>query len=373
MKIGILSPYCSQNYGTVLQAFALAFKIKQFGKDCEYIKWRLFDPSLIGKLRFLIKHPLFIILNKWNKKINANDLDYSFLDEPEFQSIIQKNEQFVKENTPVSTEQYYFDSITDDLIYYDRYIVGSDQTWSPDALYQYSPYYLPYITKKNKYSYACSMGRFVTEKPFLSFLKKHLIRFKSISCRDRINSIMLTELLNKNVENVLDPTLLLSKDEWKPYMTRVQGIPEHYILCYILGEKKSIGAYANALGEKLGLPVYFIMTRPSICQYDNVLKQVGVREFLWLIDNCEHLVTDSFHGTIFAINFHKQVIAFDKHESNMYDNGRIKDILMTYGIDHRYIEDISPEIPNPINYSSVEEILQDKREQSLEFLKSIVE
>ena len=372
MKIGLLSPYCSQNHGTVLQAFALSYKIRKLGRDCEYLKWKLFKPSILGKIRFLINHPLFYFLYKRNRKINEKDLDYSFLNEPDFQTIIKKNEDFVKNNTPISEKQYYFDSITDEIADYDQYIVGSDQTWCPDALYQYSVYYLPFVKQKSKYSYACSMGRPVTEKMFMNFLRKRLRKFKSVSCRDLSNAKMLSDLLGKSVPNVLDPTLLLDRDDWKSFMSRVNDMPSHYIVCYILGEKKIIGEYANKMGEKFGLPVYYIMTRPSSCQYQNVLKDVGATEFLWLIDNCDYLVTDSFHGTIFAINFHKQVIAFDKHEGNMYDNGRIKDILESYGIGQCYKTDSLLEMPKEIDYSAVDEILQYRREQSVDYLKSII-
>lgn len=372
MKIGLLSPYCSQNHGTVLQAFALAYKIKQLGKDCEYLNWRLFNTSLLGKISFLLRHPMYLVLAKRNKKLNEKDLDYSFLKEPEFLSIIKKNERFVKINTPVSEKQYYFDTITDAIKDYDKYIVGSDQTWSPDAMYQYSPYYLPFVKKHVKFSYASSMGRAVTEAPFLSFLKKHLKSFKAVSCRDKNNTSVLSTLLNTTVSNVLDPTLLLSKEDWKPYMSKVEKMPPRYIICYILGEKLAIGKYAKKMGEKLGLPVYFIMTRPSSCQYPNVLKDVGASEFLWLIDNCEYLITDSFHGTIFAINFQKQLVAFDKHEGNMYDNGRICDTLEVYGIKQCYMSDFSDSIPAPIDYTAVDTILQNRRKQSLDFLKSII-
>lgn len=373
MKIGLLSPYCSQNHGTVLQAFALAYKIKLLGKDCEYLRWNLLNPSTWGKVKFLLKHPFFLIRSKQTRKKNSKDLDYSFLREPDFVSIIKKNERFVEENTPVSQKLYYSDDITDALIEYDHFIVGSDQTWCPDALYQYSPYYLPYVNKKIKSSYACSMGRPVDEVNFKKFLKNRLRSFDNVSCRDRSNAIMLSDLLNRSVPNVLDPTLLLNKNEWKPYMAKVENMPERYIVCYILGEKKVIGEYANRMGKELGIPVYYIMTRPSSCQYSNVLKDVGAAEFLWLIDNCEYLVTDSFHGTIFAINFHKQVIAFDKHEGNMYDNGRIKDVLSSYGMEQCYMTDsLNKEFPKAINYCAVDEILQNRRKLSLDYLESII-
>lgn len=373
MKIGILSPYCSQNYGTVLQAFAFAKVLQNKGVECAYLPWGLFKLSNWGRFSFLLRHPLFLYYQKRNKEHNRNDLSYDFLKEPDFQEIINKNEKFVEENIPVDSQKYYLDNLSTALKYYKKLVVGSDQTWCPDSLYQYSPYYLPGIKNQGKkFSYACSMGTLHVKDQFQIFLKKKLKSFDLISCREESNAEMLSTLLGRDVPSVLDPTLLLNGNDWHHYTTCVK-MPEKYILCYVLGEKDSIGQYAKEMGTRKGLPVYFIMTRPSTCKNENVIKSVGVREFLWLIENCQYLVTDSFHGTIFALNFHRNVMSFDKHEGDSYDNGRIADVLAKFGLSNHYMNSSEYVEPANIDYSKVDSILNNMRKISMEYINRIID
>ena len=127
------------------------------------------------------------------------------------------------------------------------------------------------------------------------------------------------------------------------------------------------------MGTRKGLPVYFIMTRPSTCKNENVIKSVGVREFLWLIENCQYLVTDSFHGTIFALNFHRNVMSFDKHKGDSYDNGRIADVLAKFGLSNHYMNSSEYVEPANIDYSKVDSILNNMRKISMEYINRIID
>ena len=370
MNIALFSPYLSQNYGTVLQAFALSKQIQDLGVSCEYIDWRYYDLTNKGRTRFFLRHPLYLHYNSKNKSKNKNDLKYDFLKENEYREVIKKNTLFVEHYTPVRKGKVLIDDLNN--LPYDKFIVGSDQTWSPDALYQYSPYYLQSVKDSNrKYSYACSMGKNDIPIKFQKFLKKKLKSFNRISCREEVNCAMLRNLLHKEVSCVVDPTLLLNHEQWKSYMKPVE-MPKEYVICYILGEKKCIRDYAIELGKKNGLPVYFIATRPCDVPKEQLLTGLGVQEFLWLIDNSSHLVTDSFHGTIFAINFGKNMSSFDKHPGAMYDNGRIQGVLSDYHIEDHYLKDDSQTIPGLINFDEVNRILQEKRDYSLDYLKDII-
>lgn len=370
MKIALLSPFLSQNYGTVLQAFALAKKIQEFGFGCEYIDWCYYDLSLMGRLRFLLRHPMYPYYAWKCKRGNRFDLQYGFLNDSDYKEVIRKNALFVQQFTPVFNKKVKIDDFN--KLPYERFIVGSDQTWTPDSLYQYSPYFLRTVKDNRiKYSYACSMGKTDIPDAFRSFLKKQLSQFNKLSCREELNCSMLSILLNKEVPCVVDPTLLINRDGWKPYMLPV-NMPEQYILCYILGEKQCIRKYAEEMGRKKGLPVFYIATRPCDIPREQLLKGIGVQEFLWLIDNTELLVTDSFHGTIFAINFGKNMASFDKHHGSMYDNGRIKSVLLSFGLEDHFMSDDSHDETQIINYCKVYTILEEKRDFSAHYLNDII-
>lgn len=374
MKIALFSPFNSQNYGTVLQAFALSRVITNWGVECEYIQWRHCKPSTRERMFFLLKHPTYLYLHSQNKQHNKEDLHYSFLKEIEYADILKKNKEFVEKYTPVNKKLYTYDELSSIEKLYDKVIVGSDQTWSPDHLYQFSPYYLPFIRdQKKKYSYACSMGRTTLPPSFVTFLRSRLKSFNLLSCREKENADLLSSVLGKRVNHVVDPTLLLDANSWKEYMREVKNMPEKYILCYILGEKKSISDYAEYLGKQRDLPVYYILTRPSHSHHKNVLNGVGVQEFLWLIRNSQYLVTDSFHGTIFAMNLGTEMISFDKFEGDMYDNGRIENILTYYGIQSHYMKSYEERIPDPIDFTHVHIALEKTRAESMSFLNRIIE
>lgn len=370
-KIALFSPYCSQNYGTVLQAFALAKVIQELGADCEYITWKRYPEGKKALLKFMLKHPMFYYRLKKFLNKRANDLDYSFLSEPPYRETISKNEEFCKINTPVNSQVYYFDELKGLESRYFSFIVGSDQTWSPSSLYQYSPHYLSFVKDhKKKNSYGCSMGTTSIPNSFKRFAKNNLISFSGLSCREQSNCTWLQESLKKEVTCVLDPTLLIGRECWNQYFKPVP-INSRYILCYILGEKETICEYAELLGHRYNIPVYYILTRPYYAQKKNVLSGIGCEEFLWLIDNCELLVTDSFHGSIFSINFNKNFIAFNKRKKG-FDNGRLEEIVSLFGIDSCFHRDDDFNLPNNIDYKTVNNILDKKREESLSYLKGIV-
>ena len=375
MRIGILSPHSSHNHGTVLQALALAKYISNLGVECEYIQCGLYKTLRRGnrlkKSLYLFLHPTYKKILKQNKERNRKALNYSFLVEPEFKAIVAKNREFVDRFIPVSKKWVKISHIG--RLPYDRFIVGSDQTWSPYALFQYSPYYLRQVkAPSKKFSYGCSLGSTSNfPEEYLSFITKHLSSFKLLSCRERSNCEMLQKMLGKEVSWVVDPTLLLCRDDWKQYMTPV-SMPKEYIVCYILGERNCISAYAEELGRRKQLPVYYIMTRPSSCNHENVLKDIGAGEFLWLIDNCQYLVTDSFHGCVFSINFRKNMMAFNKFEGNELDNARIFDLLSSYGLDSHFVADATYRDPEQINYEQVHNILQERRKLSMDYINKVI-
>lgn len=372
MKIALFSPFCSQNYGTVLQAFSLAKVLNSFGHECEYIDWCYYKLSKWERIKFVIRHPLYIYYLKRNLRHNSKDLSYFFLNKSPYTIITKKNRLFCDKNIPHTSSKYTIDELCNLEKKYDKFIVGSDQTWCPDALYQYSPYYLSFIKDtKKKMSYACSMGTVNLPYPFQQFLKKELSSFHKLSCREQTNTALLSTLLNKSVTCVLDPTLLLNKENWSDYFLPIENIPKKYILCYILGEKKCISEYAEKLGKKRSLPVYYILTRPTYADRKNVLECVGCQEFLWLIANCEYLVTDSFHGTIFALNFGRNFVSFDKHDASVgYDNGRLQEILSAFHLESHYYTEANNNVPDEINYESVYALLDEKRQGSIDYLQA---
>ena len=246
--------------------------------------------------------------------------------------------------------------------------------WAPHLYSPNKPYFLDWLDFPNRNSYATSLGSVVFTEDYLSLLIQKLSKFDNISCREKTNCKMLSEKLGKDVVHVLDPTLLLNKEEWSKVAISPLTNKKPYILAYILGEKDCITQFAEKLGKEKNMPVYYILTRPKYLSYKNVLDNVGPAEFVGLIRDAEYIVTDSFHGSIFSITFNRNFYAFSKREGNLdtMDNVRILEFLSELDLQSRFLTDEDTALLPDVNYRDVNNRLSMLRESSMEYLEYII-
>lgn len=366
-KIAVFS-FFGYNYGTVLQLYALYSIIKQSGNDADYIEFiEQFSPWRV-KLGRIKRNLLGFFRSQKEYELDNQEYWNSYA----FRKIKKKIDSFV--GTEMSYKQVVYSEMGSLNERYDIFLVGSDQIWSVRSLNENSPALLGFVKdNKKKASYAPSFGTTQLDDSFIGLLKRSISDFHYLSCRERSNALKLTSALSRSVFCALDPTLLLNNDEWTCISSKYE-MPKKYILCYILGEKKCIAEYAENLGEKCSLPVYFILTRPFYKGKKNLLTDVGPREFLDLISNCSCLVTDSFHGIIFSINFSKPFYAFNKREGvNTGDNDRIKEILKEFNLSDRFVEDGDKALGiDSIEYKGIQAHLSQMRKESMDYLDAII-
>lgn len=373
MKIALLSYIKSCNYGTLLQDYALANKIRDLGCECEYIDY---FPAIrstgIRRILGIIKRTVLSVLTR---KQNSGIDDFSFWGSWQFRKINRKCVNFTRSYIPLS-EEYNPKNLQLANSRYDKFIVGSDQTWSPNIINERSPFLLGFVQEnKKKYAYAPSLGTLNIPSDFLTLLKKNVSDFSIVTCRELSNCPVLQNCFEREVIHVVDPTLLLTKAEWLSVSIPVNNMPAKYILCYILGEKECISGFAEALGVQEKMPVYYIMTRPHYLKKKKLLKDIGPREFVSLVANASCLITDSFHGSIFAINFQVPFYTFTKREAgtNSQDNDRISEVLSEFGLIDRYCDDTRKPIGiEAVNYVSVEERVCTARNFSLRILENML-
>jgi hypothetical protein len=374
-KIAIISPYREYNYGTVLQAYALQKALEKLGVSSEYLNYTTMKPlGLLEKIFKKISSELQKLKAKTNTIDNNLD-DYSFFEAPEFkffvdgfnafaEQIHESRHRYNPETIPLCTE-------------YEGYMVGSDQTWSIERTKNNSLLFLKDIDDRYpKMSYAPSIGTTHISEEYLRVLKNNLAAFRNISCREKTNCELLSRELGREVSFVLDPTLLLRSDEWNQIAKKPDRgalCTQQYILCYILGEKKKISDFAEAMGLRLSLPVYYIVTRPQYLEKQNHLF-VTPESFLGAIRDAHTVITDSFHGSLFSINYNTEFYSFTKRETeDGADNDRILELLNTMGLQDRFIEFSEEETDSRINYSVVNDILETYRKRSWDYLKRCVE
>ncbi len=368
-NIGIISYHREPNYGTMLQAYALAEAIRKNSCNCEYIDY--YESTKPFFLRTCLR-TIYHILSFPSRG------EFGFFDNKRFRGIRDAFDCFYKKYIPISKEKYYYDTLNNLSDSYDFFITGSDQTWSP-AMNQ-SPYsinFLPFVNSmEKKRSYAPSIGTISISGDYQSRLIKELSSYSYLSCRERPNCDKLSGLLGKEIRYVLDPTLLLTIDEWNSVAKSTQ-INGDYILAYILGTKQCISDYAERLGLDTGLPVYYIITRPEYFSKQHTLDRIGPREFIGLISGARYVVTDSFHGTLFSINYNVNFFSFSKRNSDslLNDNDRILAFLSELGLENRFINDAeSANLINtpPIDYDKVNKIICDLRCKSQEYLNDLL-
>lgn len=378
-KVALVSPFSGVNYGTMLQAFSLVHVLREMGCDGEYITYTpyyecSFGERMIRKLNKVIRHLLGEALAYGHNEQE----DFSYLNTADFIPLRRVQNEFVKQHISHSAIVYNPRTIRF-CTEYDKYIVGSDQSWSLENYDKHAFYFLPWTKSSYKYAYAPSLGTTSISHNHKRILAKHLRSFRYVSCREKTNCATMAALLNKPVEYVLDPTMLLSVTYWRQFAASSADLPKQYILAYILGTKVCISDFAERLSRQTGLPVYYILTCPTYLDKPYVLRDLTPQQWVYALDHAMYVVTDSFHGSLFCINLNTSFYAFTKRPHDvshvLNDNDRIIELLQTFGLSNRFVkdEDIYQIVISKMEYTGVNSIVADLRLQSLNYLQKIVQ
>lgn len=232
---------------------------------------------------------------------------------------------------------------------YDTFVVGSDQVWNPNFLNE--EYLLNFIPKTfKKISYASSIGVNSIPNRLINVYRKNLLGFFKISVREEAGALALRKIVKKTIDVNLDPTLLLSRDEWYFFAKNAfftEKIPEQFILCYFVGTKILYFEEASILSKKYGLPLVIISLN-----YDNfivplqsnehtlIITDAGPKEFVYLVSKATYVFTDSFHMSAFSLIFNKQfcVTRRFKDSDKSSQNSRIDFLFSLFDV-NCYIND----------------------------------
>lgn len=376
MKIGILT-WTYSNYGTLLQAYALQSFLKENGFLVNLIKYTPKNQNVIKYNRYDIDNIYVKLQNRIKRRVEKRNID---LIDVFSKQALEKREDlfqlFIESKLPL-TEEYRIEELENLNNKYDAFIVGSDQIWSPKFLD--GTFFLNFLSDNSKkISYAPSFGVEKLDIRVEKIIKPWLESFDSISVRENTGSNIVSGILNKKVPVVLDPTLLYTGDEWNNIIKnrkRKISTKNKYILCYFLSEKEYYWNIVKKVKEKLGYEVVVIPNKPL--DFNNKYeKQIEVDpfNFVELIRDAEYILTDSFHGTIFSINYNKSFLTlarFDdiKKES---ENSRLKSILEYLDLEDRFIkneENIKENLKiSKRKYKEVQNKLDKRRNQSKEYL-----
>ncbi|HCM85013.1 MULTISPECIES: polysaccharide pyruvyl transferase family protein [Enterococcus] len=364
MKIAISTITDYGNYGNRLQNYALQKILeKHFDAEVLTIKNLTCIPRFNKKERFInalkdgsiLKKVAGRVFTTKDSKIR-NDLDYR-------RSIAFKEftEEFIKETSEVNQNTKDFSSFS----VYDLFIIGSDQVWNYDFDRFSELDFVPYALSNQKViSYAASFGVSKIPSEMKSCYINGLNNLDTISVREQSGLEIVKELVSRDAQVVLDPTMLLSIKDWEVLMgkSKISLKGEKYILTYFLGNPSDEERlYIRQYAELNKLKIYNLGD-PS----DDKCWVAGPIDFVKLIYNAEAVFTDSFHACIFSIIFEKYFEVFDRNSNLESMNSRIDTLLTTFNLSYQK-HDFN-QTKRKIDYYSVNKILQRKKELSFVFL-----
>lgn len=379
-KVGIITIVRVNNYGAELQAYATQEALRKQGYDAEIIDYLFYKNK--GHKRTKASRPTF------KMPFKKHLAEWLYPKRARMKALLQRNklmevraekfEKFHQTNTHFSQTYHSYDELLHAHLQYDAYIVGSDQVWNPGVYSSLDPYFLKFAPKcKRKLSYASSIG--LSELPAHTHPYYHeaLNGLDAISVREEQAVDLVKQVSGKDAQWVLDPTLLLNAEEWKKVAILPQGIPEKYILLYELTPCPYLKTLAKHIAEIKGCKVVRITKDANRVEPDDEVINVmdaGPAEFLGLFRNAEFVVTNSFHGTAFSINFNRPFYVVTP--ARKQNNSRQQSILRLFGLTERLLLEDGPlptENQFKLDYVNVNVRLEQERMKSLNYLKHAID
>lgn len=355
MKIGIVTAHFLRNYGSVLQAYALKTVLQNMGHDVSIINYIPFVDNTYTKrdirtdVKRIIKSGVFFALKRRKRS----------------KLFMQFRENYLNMTTPYIGYKSLLNANMD----FDAYICGSDQIWNPKLYGGFNEgYFLQFVKDEYKISYAPSVCVSSLNDDEQAKFKKALQGFHAVSVREQSSVEMLQPLSPVQVEWVLDPTLLLPREEWEKL--HIRNSTKKYGIVYETLPNQELEKVIGDVKKYTKLPFYNISNNfDTIAHTSNQLAHVGPLGFLQAIKNASFVITNSFHCIVFCLHFHIPFIAFS------HDNDeRFRSLLTPCGLENRILEkqtdfDSDMVTLDDWNFDKISNFFCQSRQTSLKYLQ----
>lgn len=361
MKIGIITFHHAKfSYGAMLQALATSLICKRFADRVELINYenryeqkgvKAKDANLTSRIKRSINYVVRTVL-------------FGGINNP------YKSRKNIDKVYPCVSNQLYNDVSQMRQLEYDVLITGSDQVWNPELTGGVDPaFFLKFGTANKRISYASSMGTYILSKDEQTQFKSLLSDYQAISVRELHAKQQLKKIAPVDIKIVLDPTLLIRKEEWIKRFSLLENSKltrTPYILTFFVSS--GIDSYWKEIKEYVEfykLPVFNIQAHKFKSKHiDKVIFAPEVSEFLRLILNATVVITNSFHGTAFSINFEKEFVPI----LSKNNPSRVINLLNEIGLSDR-ININTKDLQEKIDYAKVTPLLINKAEESYKWLR----
>ena len=309
-KVGIVTHHNSFNYGAALQAYATV----------SFLKNNQLEPIIIDYCPDYLQG--FGTYKKTYSELSLNNTNiikrvlFTLIKTPSYKRLKKRFDDFSGKEFPLTKPYFSLEELKNDLPNCYAYCTGSDQVWNNYYTHEFdSVYFLDFVPSKSKcFSIASSFGKESFTEEELAYIKEKTKKYDYISVREETGLKILSDVDYSNAKLMLDPTLLVSTKEWKKLLKPIQNT-KPYILVYQLHGDSNALDLAMKFGKKNKMQVISLVTmyhqiRPG-CK-NVIIPQVP--EFLGLFEGAEYVFTDSFHGTVYSLQFEKKLAAVLPHK-----------------------------------------------------------
>lgn len=357
-RVGIMTFFRVNNFGAVLQAYALSKTCEKIGYETEIINYEcsfLEKPYRLENLKnrgvFLYLTSLFGFLTRFPRN--------------------RKFEEFRKNELCVSQKKYDRTHVIETS--YDLIIAGSDQVWNLEATNGDVGYLCEGFPEKTvKCSYAASFGKTDMDQKWVELIKHGLDHFTHITCREEEGTRFVNSLTDtSDCQTVIDPVFLLSGDEWRSLAVSPKT-KEKYILVYQQSITPTVVEVAKRLTKEKKRKILFIPFPMGKAAFGSCKTNYSPKEWLGLIQNAEFVVTDSFHGTAFSIVLNKDFYV-STSGTGPKTSSRIHGLLEKMNLKDRYVvkADSLSRLGEKIRWDEVNKRIDVERAKSMKYLREI--
>lgn len=325
MKAGILTLHQADNYGAVLQAYALQQTLLDLGLDNEILTTDFPDPSPVadrpaaGAAAVLMKR-----VEEENRRRREGFAQFR-------SRYLKCSEEYKKTELSRADEAY------------DLFITGSDQVWNMNVLGADACYFLPFTAPEKRFSYAASFGGEKVPENMTAWCAEQLAGFARISTREAEGQEYVKELTGRDADVCLDPVFLPGKEGWQKLLDQedparllelTEGRP--YYVLYMLFQDEALMADALQTASEQGAALKVISASFLPRFGFDAWSRIGVTDWLMLFANAEGVFTNSFHGTAFALMFGKPLSVTGPKGRFSKKSGRIRELLRRAGMEAAY-------------------------------------
>lgn len=354
-KVLLVSLWGNYNYGNKLQSYALKTLIEKMGYSVVVAKHDEPAPRLRTKIKKAVRT---ILGRKSNVEPRSNERERYF-------------EEFTNSYVDESITINDFDASQVDTSLFSAAIVGSDQVWHNffNRKEELEYFFLNFMPEKKRIAYAASFGFDSFPQKYEKLYNDGLKGIRYCSCREKSGCELVEKTIGKPIQQVLDPTLCLTADEWEKIAHKPKyDVPKEYALVYfIAGMPQQYESYIQNLSNSYNIKCIDIYNGGN-----DYFETTGPREFIWLIKNAKFVYTDSFHASVFSVLFQKQFLVFPRcNETGKGSYGRIEALLQLCSItDCEYGKTKMPFCISNEAFETAKKKINEEKAKSMDFLEN---